>query len=671
MARRRRFIEAEHPRWPAESPDSRGGEFREKGTGPVGWLAAVAERMGGSAGAPRVTRSEQVLDATGVEGLRRGDHVRVTAGWRVTGARDTLWRGGPFDVELNNSGKPERVRASRYHPAGWVFEGVLLNKDGTRKKNNPTRLFVVSDPADIRRLGLAPWQQQAMEEAARRRSTPLPEKAKGPAKASLKVRRAMDRAAATLPADLFDWRSTVAEPKGPKGARWIDLRIPELERRIATLEGIRRSRERELRNDFQSPYALGPRKLHGESEDDYVARHLAYWDTGSNGMELETARKDLKRIQKALREGPTSSTAHLFREADFQPASYKFEYDSRGTTLPSKELAAHLDTVLAAGKQLEEELQRILHNDHTWMKAERMLTDDGELSQAAVDRLFREGRVSEYNGLVERRQAAQRIQVSRRRALILEMLASIRGYGTEQHKDVVAARSGDMQLWNTEHQKYPDSWEHPPHPQFWDHIQAAMGYYPDDWVRLSSEHGELQVASRKRAHHRSSVKLLATARYDDTQWTNNGFPSSYEETNVHELAHRMETVIPGLRELEFAYVRRRATKSRLVERMKRLKNIFPNSGYDDYEWTFEDDWKDAYSGKSYESRGDRGASADRDPTRHPWELFSTGVEDLFGGTQRFDKTTGIQQFTLGVLALLARQQPAPARRRTPTSRRRS
>lgn len=668
MGRRRRFDESKVRRWPAESPDSRGGEFREKGAGAVGWLAAVAERMGG-AGAPRVTRSEQVLDRAGLEGLRRGDHVRVTEGWRGTGARHQLWRGGPFDVELNNSSKPEMVRATRYHPAGWVFEGILLNQNGTRKKNNPTRLFVVTDPAHIRRLGLAPWQQQAMEEAARRRSAPLPDKAKGPVKAALRVRRAMERAAATLPADLFDWRSTVAVPKGPRGARWIDLRIPELERKIATLEGKRRSRERDLRNDYQSPYGLGARKLHGESEDDYVDRHLSYWDTGPNGMELETARKDLKRIHKALQDGPTSSTAHLFREADFQAESYKFEQDSRGSKLPSKELSAHLDTVMKAGKQLEEELRRLLEADHTWMKAERMLTEDGELSQAAIDRLFREGRASQYSDLTARRQAALRIQANRRRTVVLEMLASIRGYGTEQHKDVIAARQNDMLLWNTEHQKNPDSWEHPPHPQFWDHIQTAIGYYPDDWVRLSSEHGDMQVASRKRAHHRASVRLLATSPYADSQWTSNGFPSSYEETNVHELAHRMEQIIPGLRELEFAYVRRRATRSRIVERMKKLKTIFPNSGYDDYEWTFEDDWKDAYSGKSYESRADRGTPIDTDPTRHAWELFSTGMQDLFSGVPRFDKTTGIQEFTLGVLALLARSGPAP--RRAPTSRRKS
>jgi hypothetical protein len=93
-----------------------------------------------------------------------------------------------------------------------------------------------------------------------------------------------------------------------------------------------------------------------------------------------------------------------------------------------------------------------------------------------------------------------------------------------------------------------------------------------------------------------------------------------------------------------------------VARASKLKTLFPNSGYDDGEWSFEDQWADAYSGKTYEGLGARGIPADGNPARHSWELFSTGMQDLFSGVPRFDRGVELQHFTLGVLALLARQR---------------
>ena len=47
----------------------------------------------------------------------------------------------------------------------------------------------------------------------------------------------------------------------------------------------------------------------------------------------------------------------------------------------------------------------------------------------------------------------------------------------------------------------------------------------------------------------------------------------------------------------------------------------------------------------------------------PWELFSTGMQDLFSGVPRFDSKDDLQAFTVGVLALLGRPRKAPRTRR--------
>lgn len=666
MARgRRRFVEADHPRWPAQTPDSKGGEFRDKTSTPGGWLGAVEARItgsngGGDAGAPRVVRKATPLDVDGLIGLRAGAHVRVDRGWRVSGARDTLWRGGPFDIELTVH-RPERRRATSHHPAGWLMEGYLLNQNGTRKKGEPTRLFIVTDPWHVSTLSDAPWQQKAAAEAERRRKAPLPAARRGPAKVSAAVRRRLDALAESLPADLDGWRSTVVAMRPPE--REIDREIAGLEEAIAAREEARIAERR--RAEEQARFYDDVGGVHKVDVDEYVARQMRRWDETSEGIRLEQDRRRLKNLQYYLKIGPSSGTQHLFRDAAPKIDRYLFDRDPNGVLIPSKQLQAHLETVIAAGQELERELDRLLQKDREWVRLERDLTE-GEFSQAAIDALWKRGLQVEYEERAKDRQYALRRQAARRLAVIREMLGSVRGFGGRRHDGVRAAEYSEMQQYNAGHPRSPDKHELPPHPDFQEHIRAAEAYYPDDWIGLSSQQGTLRVASRGRAHYRNSYGILATRVYETSRGTSNGFPSEYEETNVHELAHRMEVSVPGLRELEFAYVRARAMSRGRVQRAKKLKTIFPNSGYDADEWAFEDHWADAYAGKTYEQTTG-GYSRGGDPTGYHWELLSTGVEDLYGGRPRFDRGMGIQHFTLGVLALLARP-PAPpkvsGRRRT-------
>jgi hypothetical protein len=628
--------------------------------------------MAGAAGAPRVTRTGHpiVADESRRISVVRGDHVRVESGyaWRSTSGRPTRWAGG-FDIELTGGagpgGRPHYVRANSRHPAGWVMSGILLNQNGTRKKNEPSRLFIVSDLGGVSKLEPAPWQERAAAEAERLRSAPLPKQRKGPLKLTAAVRRKLDELAAGLPTDTDGWRATVAELDPPRLE--IEREIEYLERDIKVRQGEKARFDLRTEENIRHSH-IDIRAFAFGDPDNYRAQRAAQWGQTSDGIALADAEKRLKLRRKQLAAGPTSSTQHLFREAQRQVSHWKFDEDVDGVRTPSKELDQHLDAVLAAGKLLDQQLLKALRADPMWVSMERRLVD-GDLSQAVISQLWNEGRHSDYSTRATDRQAMIRLQAERRREILHELLAAVRPHGTVHHADLAASTDADRAGYVPSRSKtdYP---EEPAHPDYEAHIHAAERYYPDDWIQLSSDRGRLRIASRQRAHYRSGDGVLATGDYDSTQWSRNGFPTSYEETNVHELAHRMEVTVPGLRHLQFAMVRRRATRRGRVDRAKKLATIYPNSSYGTDEWTYEDQWADAYTGKTYETLGDRGRPVDSDPTRHHWELFSTGVEDLFSGVPRFDRRpepklvrgvlteqgSELEQFTLGVLALLARRR---------------
>jgi len=52
----RDWVESEHPRWPAKTPDSKGGEFR--GDGPEGWAEAAVRQIGLGFNAGRMSHAE-------------------------------------------------------------------------------------------------------------------------------------------------------------------------------------------------------------------------------------------------------------------------------------------------------------------------------------------------------------------------------------------------------------------------------------------------------------------------------------------------------------------------------------------------------------------------------------------------------------------------------------
>jgi hypothetical protein len=106
------------------------------------------------------------------------------------------------------------------------------------------------------------------------------------------------------------------------------------------------------------------------------------------------------------------------------------------------------------------------------------------------------------------------------------------------------------------------------------------------------------------------------------------------DTAVHELGHGFEDSIPGLKALEYAMF------------MKRAKaDNYSYKGWDTKEFGSVDDWRVPYSGRDYGVK----------PTDN-FEIFTTGVESLFGGSGYFGDVIESQtvdadfrRFILGVL----------------------
>ena len=81
---------------------------------------------------------------------------------------------------------------------------------------------------------------------------------------------------------------------------------------------------------------------------------------------------------------------------------------------------------------------------------------------------------------------------------------------------------------------------------------------------------------------------------------------------VHELSHRMEASVPGVKRLEEDFLRRRRTDPETGEE-ERLIRLYPRSK----EYAYKDGFNIAYTGKVYED-GSR-------------EILSTGLDQVLGG----------------------------------------
>ena len=149
-------------------------------------------------------------------------------------------------------------------------------------------------------------------------------------------------------------------------------------------------------------------------------------------------------------------------------------------------------------------------------------------------------------------------------------------------------------------------------------VTRAASWYPSEWIDRSNERGPVNFKQTKgRAHYRDV----------DSQITLDGTVP----TAVHEIAHRMEYTVPGVRALEEQfYARRTAGES--------LKHL--GKGHGRNEVTREDQFFNPYAGKSYDGRA--------------YEIMSMGYEHLRTKTGWDKIDPDYRAFVLGTLAAVGR-----------------
>lgn len=176
-------------------------------------------------------------------------------------------------------------------------------------------------------------------------------------------------------------------------------------------------------------------------------------------------------------------------------------------------------------------------------------------------------------------------------------------------------------------------------------IRKAATAFPKEWVeKMESERGGLYVTFSDRAYYRAK-NPFSTNPGDHINLCDYGrnyqqgyFGNYMEQIAAHEIGHRMEKTLPAIARLEWAYLTRRATSKGKRENLK-----WVGSGKRD-EKAFHDGFRNAYTGKAY-----------GDPDSRPWdydawEVFTTGIEALYGDDTAYQDADGdLQSFILGIL----------------------
>jgi hypothetical protein len=317
--------------------------------------------------------------------------------------------------------------------------------------------------------------------------------------------------------------------------------------------------------------------------------------------------------------------------------------DSRtGLRLAPKEYEKHLDAVLEVGHQALAELRAQFERDDEHralsakvaerqkMNAARVaIYDDGTIPGRA--RVEKADKLSMPGSFEEDRRAL----AAREQAIIRETLGSARDFGGATHTQATPLDAGvrpgtfgisDARLATAD-------WRA--------RLSAGEALYPTDWLRTSAAQ-PLTVASSDRAFYSEGRNLIAFPTHNRDPLYQGGFPDDSAETVAHELGHRMEQQIPGLKELEFTLMRRRSRDA-----TGRLLGARQMDGYQKGEKAYPDKWLRDYAGKTYED--DMGG-----PLTASWEVFQVGMQDTFGrdARGRYDGGDELQAFVLGALLTL-------------------
>jgi hypothetical protein len=154
--------------------------------------------------------------------------------------------------------------------------------------------------------------------------------------------------------------------------------------------------------------------------------------------------------------------------------------------------------------------------------------------------------------------------------------------------------------------------------------EAVENWMPTDWIVRSNKRGRIGFNGEgQRAHYRDAGDGLI----------NIGRTGSVPDQSVmlHEIMHRAQRATPLHSPLERGFVERRIAASPADKQViRKLNEIKPGSGYDDWEMAVEDEFINPYIGKDYSQR--LGAGGYLETT--PMAVQELTGSQLAGGTSR-------------------------------------
>lgn len=379
------------------------------------------------------------------------------------------------------------------------------------------------------------------------------------------------------------------------------------------------------------------------------------WMHGRRGPDTAKAKKAAgkkKKPSEGAHPAPSAATRELVREVagempvDAQDWDFAGTYprDSRSGSLPPPRLRARLKRIMEAGKALDGDIRAAI---------------DGDTQIAELRKRARAEGVRAYTVLRGERVAAlqeqQRLLFEARRReqdIVRSILDQVRPLGGAAHTDVEAIGPQLREFLTANGQRVQDA------PKDWrQRMATAERMLPTDWVETSAQFPLDVVGTSRAFHYSSSARGMGrggtTLALDDRQSSGafayaGAFDSYGEEVTLHELGHRMEEKIPGLKALEFAYVRSRTTHPDGAGNVA-IEELVPlGGGYEASEKAYKDEFPNPYTGKSYEF----GGPFDNNPAARNWEAFQVGLQDVFGRASMAHGDETLHQFVLGVLATL-------------------
>lgn len=167
-------------------------------------------------------------------------------------------------------------------------------------------------------------------------------------------------------------------------------------------------------------------------------------------------------------------------------------------------------------------------------------------------------------------------------------------------------------------------------------MRFAESNYPASWLqhaRDGAPGGTLQLGTADRGYHRGHEIRLSKDINEGTDGA-----GMRGRVATHELGHEMEGAVPGVLPLEHSYLWSRTSTGPAGSRKREPRVAM--KGYKN-EAAYHDEFPEPYSGKDYPG------SSPAVPSRN-YELLTTGMESLMAGSKYLDPS--MRQWLLGTLA---------------------